>query len=352
MKRGWTRVLRSRTYRLHLWLLVVVIASSVSLVGCGGAKGPGAAAGPTKVRVALDWYPNSDHAGLYVALERGYFKAAGLEVELYTPANPSDVLKTVGAGRDDFGISYQPEVILARAQGIPVKSIAAIVQYPLDSILTLKSSGITSPAQLRGKRVGYPGLPLDEALITVLLEKDGLTLKDVELVNVGYDLVPSLIGRRVDAVIGAYWTHESILAEMQGHPVNVLRLEQLGIPRFYELVLVTRDAMVTGRAEVVERFVKAVVQGYMEAAKDPAEAFNVLAKRNPEINKDMERQAIELLAPLFYKEGEIPIFGWQTLERWDGFMRWMKGVQLLEREIDPREAFTNEFVEKAAKSGM
>src|SRR5262249_22749783 len=114
------------------------------------------------VTVALDWYPNADHAGLYLAQAAGTFTAAGLKVDLYTPSDPTVVLQTVGAGKDTFGISYQTDVLLARAQGVPVVSIAALVQHPLVCVMSLKTKGITRPADLKGKAVGYPGIPSQE----------------------------------------------------------------------------------------------------------------------------------------------------------------------------------------------
>ena len=202
---------------------------------------------PEEVSLALDWFPNSNHAGFYAALERGYYRDEGLDVSIYVPANPEDVLKTVGAGRDDFGVSYQAEVLLARGEGVPVKSIAAMVQHPLNSIMVLEESGITRPSQLKGKKVGVTGIPFEEALFQAMLEHEGLSIDDVTVVNVGFDLAPALIGGKVDAIVGAYWTHESILMEMQGYPITVLRMEEWGVPDFYELVLVASEDMISNQ---------------------------------------------------------------------------------------------------------
>ncbi|NQU96126.1 MAG: ABC transporter substrate-binding protein, partial [Chloroflexi bacterium] len=162
-----------------------------------------------RVSLALDWYPNSNHAGVYEALARGLFEEEGLEVDVYTPADPATILQTVGAGRDDFGISYQPDVLLARSEGVPVVSVAALVQHPLNSMMTLTESGIDRPRLLKGKKVGITGIPVEERLLETMLEYDGLEPGDVEFVNVGFDLSPALMGSVVDAIVGAYWTHES-----------------------------------------------------------------------------------------------------------------------------------------------
>lgn len=190
-----------------------------------------------KISIALDWYPNANHAGLFLAQERGYFEDAGLDVELYTPSDPTVVLQTVGAGRDDFGISYQTDVLLARGEAVPVVSVAALVQHPLMGVMALESSGIARPADLAGKTVGYPGIPSQEAFLRTMLESDGASMDDVELINVDFNLVPAVISEQVDAVMGAYWTHETILAEQEGYPVTMLRVEEWGVPDYYELVL-------------------------------------------------------------------------------------------------------------------
>ena len=150
--------------------ILAVLVAMAALACSGGSKGD-----MVSVKLALDWYPNSNHLGLFIAQEKGYFEDENLDVTLYTPVDPSTVLLTVGSGKDDFGISYQPDVLLARAQGVPVVSIAGIVQHPLNSVVALKSSGITRPRELVGKKVGYPGIPTNEPLLETMLKFDGLS---------------------------------------------------------------------------------------------------------------------------------------------------------------------------------
>ena len=218
-----------------------------------------------KVSIALDWYPNANHAGLYLAQERGYFADAGLEVELYTPSDPTVVLQTVGAGRDDFGISYQTDVLLARAEEVPVVSVAALVQHPLMGVMALESSGIARPADLVGTTVGYPGIPSQQAFLQTMLETDGASIDDVDLINVDFNLVPALISGQVDAVMGAYWTHETILAEQEGYPVTMLRVEDWGVPDYYELVLVASEEKIASDPEQIAALLGAVERGYLDA---------------------------------------------------------------------------------------
>lgn len=297
------------------------------------------------VSVALDWYPWSNHTGLLVAQERGYFREQGLEVKLEIPANPEDVLKLVATGRNTFGISYQTDVLLARAESIPIVSIAALVQHPLNSVMALEGSGIRRPRDLVGKKIGYPGLPSDEALLATMLESDGARLEDVTLVNVGFELVRALLSRQVDAVIGAYWVHESILIEQQGAKPIILRVEEWGVPDFYELVLVTSEREIEEHEDRVRRFVRAMIRGYQDAAADLDAAVDLLVRQYPETNRALEEEGIRLLAPL-WAEG-VPIFGWQEERRWSEYAAWMVQRHLLPQAIDPKSAFTNQFVAAA-----
>jgi putative hydroxymethylpyrimidine transport system substrate-binding protein len=316
--------------------VILILLAAMLLAACGSESKSG------KVSLALDWFPNSNHAGFYMAQEKGYYEDEGLEVSIFVPANPEDVLKTVGAGRDDFGVSYQAEVLLARGEGVPVKAIAALVQHPLNSIMVLEESGITRPGELSGMKVGITGIPFEESLFSAMLEYDGISMEDVDLVNVGFDLVPALMGKKVDAIVGAYWTHESIVMEMQGFPVRVIRMEEWGVPDFYELVLVASQDTVSNDPDIVRRFLRATTKGFADAIAKPQEAVDVLVDANPETDKALETQGIELLAPMWTQGA--PTFGWQTQERWQGLARWMKDEGLLGDGVNGDEAFTSEFL--------
>ena len=298
------------------------------------------------VTLALDWYPWANHTGLYMARAEGEFDERGLDVEIYVPSDPSTALQLVAIGEDEFTISYETDVLLAREQGLDIVSIAALVQQPLNTIMTLESSNITDPSQLAGKTVGIAGVPSDEPLLATVLKDAGLTLDDVEVVTVGFDLMPALLGERVDAVIGAYYVHESILAEQQGKPVRAISIEEYGVPDYYELVLVTSGEMVREQPDVVAEFVDAIVDGYGAAEADPTRAVDELIAAYPETAEDVEREGIQRLIPYWTDEGTVP-FGTQEEERWTSFADWMLENGLLTEEVDATEAFTNEFVERA-----
>ena len=292
------------------------------------------------VKLALDWFPNANHVGLFIAQNKGYFDAEGLDVEMYTPSDPSTVLQTVGAGSDHFGMSYQPDVLLARDKGVPVVSVLGVVQHPLNSVMTLETSGLTAPSQLKGKKVGYPGIPTNEPLLDTMLKQDGLRgLEDVEMVNIGWNISESLIGEKVDAVIGAYWTHESIHMENLGYPVNVMRMEDWGVPDYYELVLVTGESYLAENEDVVERFVRAMKRGYEEAIADAQAGVDVLAAANEgEIDEAIDRPGADLLVDLWQLPGGGG-FGTQETARWDGFVQWMKDNGMIDGSLQASAAY-------------
>ena len=330
----------------RVWVVALGLAL-LALVGCTktATPTPTPIIPPFRVSLALDWYPNANHAGLYMAQERGYFEQEALEVDMFTPADPATVLQTVASGRDDFGISYQVEVLLARQEEVPVVSIMGLVQHPLNVLMSLEESGIDRPGKLKGKKVGYPGIAYDVPLLKTMLEHDGASIEDVELVNVGFSLVPALISKKVDAVIGAYVSHESIMAENQGYPVNVMRMEQWGVPDSYELVVVTSEKNIEERPEVIRRFLRGLMRGYGDAVREPQTAIDVLMDAYPEADEAIERPGVDILVPLW--KGDAPSVGWQEESRWVDFAGWMKENGLLEGDVDGRKAFTNEFVSTA-----
>ncbi len=292
-----------------------------------------------KISLALDWYPNANHAGLFLAQERGYFAAAGLEVELYTPSDPAVVLQTVGAGRDDFGISYQTDVLLARAEDAPVVSVAALVQHPLMGIMALQSSGIARPADLAGKTIGYPGIPSQRAFLQTMLETDGASMDDIDLIDVEFNLVPSVISGRVDAAMGAYWSHEPILAEQEGYPVDMMRVEAWGVPDYYELVLVASEEKVQNDADLIEVLLDAVGHGYLDALADPDAAIAAMKSAYPELDEAVERIGIGLLASVWLDPNGV--WGAQSAERWQTYAAWMADAGLIPADLDASAAFAS-----------
>ena len=325
--------------RDRLTLLVFIFGLISFSISCSSQENV------SEVKLALDWYPNANHIGLYLAEENGYFEDENLKVTIYTPSDPSTVLQTVASGADDFGMNYQPDVLIARSEGVPVVSVLGMVQHPLNSMMALQSSGNESPKDLKGKKVGYPGIPWNEDALNTMLQSDGLSgIDDVELVNVGWELGSSMISETVDAIIGAYFTHESIVLENEGHPVNVMRMEEWGVPDYYELVMVTSEDYLSKNPDVVERFTRAVSKGYTDAISDPQLGVEVLKKHAPEIDESVDSPGADLLRDLW--KGKDGNFGTQEEIKWVSFAEWMKNKGIINEDVDPNDAFTNKYSTK------
>jgi len=300
-------------------LLIIVF----TLISCGNEQEL------IDISLALDWYPNSNHAGIYYGIDNGYFEENNINVDVYTPSDPASILQTVASGRDEFGISYQPDLLLARSEGIPVVAVHSIVKTPLNSIMTLGDSGIDNPSKLKNKTIGYPGIPLNIGILSSILEEQSLTIDDVNLVDVGFDLVPALLSERVDAVIGAFWSHESILIELEGREVNILKFEEWGIPKYHELVLVTSEEYLKNNEEIVEKFVDAFSRGYEKSIENNDESMEALIAAFPEVNVELETQGIKLLSPLWQES-----FDSDGMDNWNKFGDWMKDKGLISESLD------------------
>jgi len=292
----------------------------------------------------LDWYPNSDHAGIYVALAKGYYAREGLAVTPRVPAGTADALALVAHGTGDVAISYEPGVLLARAQGVPIVATGSLVQAPLNCILTLASSGITRPRLLQGRLVGLAGLPNDTPTLRAVVRHDGGDPGSVRTVVVDYGLLPALLSRRVDAVEGAFWTWEALQAVDQGYKVRVLRVDRYGVPSYDELVFATGLSQLRGEAEMLRRFQRATYQGYADAAAHPREAAAILL-RVPGVlsrSRPLIEHSIRLLAPLFH-DGRGR-YGTLSVARWQAYADWMTRTALLRVHVDARMALTSRLL--------
>ena len=325
--------------RIFILLLLILLLTS-----CAGAPsgGQGRQDGPDEVTLTLDWYPNADHAGVYVTEEQGYFEEADLEVEMRQPSDPAAVLQLVAAGRSEFGISYENELMSAAARDIPVLSIMAIMQEPLNSIITLKKSGIDSPEELAGKKIGYAGTSFGTAVIDTVLQEAGKDPSSVEKVNVGYDLRPALTSGRVDAVVDAYWNIEAVELAQEGFETNVIRLNEVGVPNYNELVFATSKSYAKANPDVVRRFVGALVKGHEYALDHPQAAHHALLEANEEFDPKTVEETLKLTVPIFKDEGE-PV-GYQDLEEWRAYVKWAVENDVLSRPVDVDEVMTNEYL--------
>ncbi|MDP9188950.1 MAG: ABC transporter substrate-binding protein, partial [Actinomycetota bacterium] len=255
---------------------IAALALAATLPACGEKEENPGSAQAQAIDLALDFYVNPDHAGVYMGLEQGYFERAGLAVTPRVPSDPSAPIKEVAAGRADLAISYEPEVLLAREQGLDVVAVAALVDEPLTSLIHLPAAGIAKPADLRGKTVATAGIPYQSDYLATILGEAGLAMSDVEEVSVGFNLLPALLGGQADAILGGFRNVEGVDLAQRGESPVVQPVDQLGVPTYDELVLVAKGSEIEDSAEELRLFISALAKGTAAAVKDPAGATRVV----------------------------------------------------------------------------
>ncbi len=253
--------------------------------------------GADKLTVLLDWFVNPDHATLIVAQEKGYFKDAGLEVELIPPADPNLPPKLVAAGKADLAVSYQPQLHVQVDQGLPLRRIGTLVATPLNSLVVLKESPIRSIADLKGKKVGFSVGGFEDALLAAMLARHGLGLKDITLVNVNFSLSPSLISGQVDAVIGAFRNFELNQMDIVKRPGRAFYVEEEGVPAYDELILVAHKDKVTDGKN--RRFLDALERAVQYLVNHPDESWQLFIKAHKDLDDELNRRAWKDTLPRF-----------------------------------------------------
>ena len=323
--------------------VVALLFLAVLIAGCGEKEDVLEPRGSKHVELMLDYFPNADHAGIYAAQAGGDFEQAGLDVAIRQPPDPAAPIKQVAAGRVDLAISYEPEVLRARDQGLPVVSVAAIVQKPLTSIISLPEAKIRGPADLEGKTVGTAGIDYQSAYLRTILLEAGVPPRTVKERNVGFSLTPALLTGRVDAVLGAFWNYEGTELRLKGKRPRIIRMDQAGVPSYNELVLVANERTLDRDAETIRAFIGALSRGTRDLRQDPDQAIDGLLEANPDLDPELQRAAVKVTLPLFFPPRGRP-FGWQDPRQWDAFSAWMKDNRLLERPPDARASFDNELL--------
>jgi putative hydroxymethylpyrimidine transport system substrate-binding protein len=293
------------------------------------------------VTLMLDWYPNSDHGGIYTAIQRGYLARRHVDLTARVPSDTSAQISLVASGHADFGITYETDLLDARAHHIPVQSVMCIVQHPLNTVMALSASGISRPRQLAGHTVGVAGSPSDIPIISAMMGFDGSSVSKVRIVNVGYNLLTSLLARKVDAVVGVYWTWEAIQARQLGHPVNVMRVERWGVPNSCELVLVASEKTVRSQPSLIRDTVQALQAGYAFAENHPDAAWSALHSRFPSLHGALVLSSLRLLrVPIL----DAPTVGYQSPSQWRAYGAWLAKNHLVPGTVNAESAFTNQFL--------
>jgi len=327
--------------------LLVGLLAALALAACGSMQDTISASGAAKrFTVMLDFFPNADHAPLYAALSHGDFRAAGLDVVPETPADPSEPLKLLAAGRVDLAISYEPELLLARDRGEKLVAVGALVQRPLTSIIALPGRHVTSVASLAGKRVGTAGIPYQAAELKTAAEHAGIPPASVREVNVGFNLVPAMLSGQVAATLGGFWNYEAIqLRLMHKHPL-VIPVDRAGVPPYDELVLVAREQEARKDGSDLRAFLQALTRGAREVRADPAAAAAAVVSANPTLERRLQLESIKQTLPATQPREAGKPYGWMSPNAWATFGSWMFSHGLL--QTDPTAGglppFTNEFL--------
>ncbi|MBY6050634.1 ABC transporter substrate-binding protein [Cytobacillus firmus] len=328
---------------------LAAISALLLLTGCAGsgqdAKNESEDAGSKQelkeVTVVLDWTPNTNHTGLYAAKEKGYFKEEGLDVEIIMPGE-AGADQLTASGKADFGVSYQESITEARVQGVPLVSIAAVIQHNTSGFASPAEKNIKSPKDFEGKTYGGWGAPVEKSVIDSLMKKENADAEKVSIVNMGDADFFTAVKRDIDfAWIYYGWT--GVEAELRGEKINMVYLtdysEKLD---YYTPVLATSEKMIEDDPETVKAFVNAAAKGYEFAIDQPEEAADILLKNAPDLDSELVQKSQEWLSPRY--QDDAARWGEQKLEVWENYADWMHENGLLDKELDAGKAFTNDFL--------
>ncbi|NLG85768.1 MAG: ABC transporter substrate-binding protein [Firmicutes bacterium] len=324
-------------------LMLTLIMISAVLAGCRpkAKPEPQSVQELEEVTVLLDWTPNTNYTGMYVADAKGYYQEEGLKVKFLPPAEGS-VSQLTAAGKTDFGISYQEEVTYARVADMPVKAVAAIIQHNTSGLASPEEKGITTPKDFEGKRYGGWGSPMEEAVIKAIMAKHDADFSKVRIVNIGSTDFFAAVKRDVDFA-WIFWGWAGIEAELRGMKLNFIKVADED-PAFdyYTPVLITNEDTLNQRPELVKKFLKATSRGYEFAIAEPQQAAELFLKAVPELNRDLVLASQEYLAKEY--QADAPRWGEMKESVWKDYADFMFENGLIEKNIDPKAAFTNEFL--------
>ena len=325
-------------------LLLVMAMTMMS--GCGAASDKGENGDLKKVTFVLDWTPNTNHTGLYVAIEKGYFEEAGIDVEVVQPPEDGAAV-LVASGKAQFGVSFQDSLAPALVGDTPlgVTAVAAIIQHNTSGIVSRKGEGMDRPKGLEGHKYATWDAPVEKATIRQVMEKDGGNFDNLELIpSTVTDEVSALESMSVDA-IWIFYGWAGIACQVAGLDTDYFAFKDIDpVFDFYTPVIIANDDFLKNDKETAEAFMAALSKGYEDAIANPEEAAQILIKVAPEL-KDSEELVVESQKYLA-KEYQADAARWGEFdeERWSAFYEWLNENKLLEQEIDPMAGFTNDYL--------
>lgn len=322
-------------------ILSCLVILALLIVPAGCQQEDGQDEGKEKVTVLLDWFPNTNHTGLYVAQELGYYEEEGLEVEIIQPAE-GGTSQLIASGQGDFGVSYQEEVTIARSQDIPVVAIAALIQHNTSGFASPTDRNIKTPLDFEGKSYGGWGSPAETAILKVLMDKYQSDVNKVNFINIGSADFFTSIQKDIDFSL-IYWGWTGIEAELRNLELNFFPIgEEIEALDFYTPVLIANEDKIAQEPDLLSRFMQATTRGYQYAIESPEEAAGILLQKVPELDPELVRASQQYLAGQY--QAEAAAWGVMKPEVWKNYADFMYENKLIETNIDASQAFTNDFL--------
>jgi ABC-type nitrate/sulfonate/bicarbonate transport system substrate-binding protein len=331
--------------KMKKWLTVLLTVFLIA--GCSGNKQKDTTKEKKqplkKVSVVLDWTPNTNHTGLYVAKEKGYFKAEGLDVDIIMPPE-AGADQLVASGKADFGVGYQEAITQARIQGVPLVSIAVVIQHNTSGFASPVAKNIKTPKDFEGKTYGGWGSPVEKAVITSLMQKENSDINKVKIINMGDTDFFTAIKKDADFA-WIYYGWDGVEAGLRNEKINMIYLTDYSKKLdYYTPVLETNEKMIANNPDTVKAFLKAVTKGYDFAIKNPDQAADILIKAAPDLDPKLVKKSQEWLSPKYQDDAKQ--WGLQKKQVWENYASWMFDNKLLDKKLDAKKAFTNEFLPK------
>lgn len=330
-------------------LLYISFMLIFGITGCGNNSKSGNS-DKKKLTLVLDWTPNTNHTGLYVAIEKGYYADAEIELEIVQP--PEDGAEVlVASGKANFGISFQDTMVgaVSGKDPLPIKAVAAIVQHNTSGIMSRKGDGIISPKGLEGKNYATWDLPIEKAILKNVMEKDGGDFSKVKLIpSTVTDEVSALSSHQVDA-LWVYYGWACIAAKEKGFDFDYFAFKDIN-PTFdyYTPVIITNENMIKKDSDTVKKFLEATTKGYEFATSNPEESAKILLKYAPEIDEKLAMASQEYLSQCYMERNMDSYIPWGYIDtaRWKNFYRWLNENNILESPIDEGAGLYNDFITK------
>ena len=296
-----------------------------------------------KITVVLDWVPNTNHTGIYVARDKGYYKEEGFEVEIIQPTE-GGAADLIAAGKGEFGISYQEQVTYARLANppLPVKAIAAIIAHNTSGFASPVGKNIKTPKDFEGKIYGGWGSPIEETMIRALMEKYGADYSKVQIVNIGASDFITSVQKDVD-FSWIFYGWDGIASEVKDFKINFLKLQDLDKNLdFYTPVIITSEQIIKNESEMAKKFLSATSKGYNFAINNPEESALILVKNAPELDKEIVVASQKYLASQYQADNSK--WGIMNEDLWHNFSKWMLDNNLIKQDLDYKNAYTNELL--------